>query len=347
VSTGTFDADLARANLLRLRAEFRKAEDVCLNILRTYPNSAATHSLLGDIYSDQGRLEQAAEWYELSLDLDPNSLADRQKLDDIREQISERDHISAVAQLGLPMTKTANPTWTAVGLAMVVIMASVIGYAIRFGRINTPGKPEVINTPIRPVRTDLMPAVLPQDSSKLKPITPTIDPKITNSPVPPATAPPKDDNELKELVVQKAKWGPRLVSIKQDLVSKITTVVFAWPEGEDEHEIASDLAKTILEVTPDPDSIILRGTRADKLIYQVEVPRDKYAETQSDDWLQKNTAPDAWIAYVLTNELYGKAVTDAINAAQTAQANPTGDAPASSGSSAPPADEKPAKEGGN
>src|SRR5579872_6736771 len=80
--SSTFDADLARANLLRMRADYKRAEDLCLTILKSNPKSAATHSLLGDIYSDQGQLEQAAQWYGLSLDLDPSSMADKQKLAD-------------------------------------------------------------------------------------------------------------------------------------------------------------------------------------------------------------------------------------------------------------------------
>jgi hypothetical protein len=236
--------------------------------------------------------------------------------------------------LGLPTRRAASPAWTAVGIAIVIIMAAIIGYAAKFGRISNSSQPEVINTPIRPPKTDLVPVVMP-NAPVVKPTIPVADSKIVNSPVPPTQAYPKADEELKSMVAEKAKWGPRLVSLKQDAVSKVTTVVFSWPEGEDEHDIATDLAKTILEITPDPETIILRGTRKDKLIYQVEVPRDKYDETQTDDWQQKNTTPDAWVAYVLTNELYGKAVTDALNAA------PPVDPPAAA------AEEKlPAKDGG-
>jgi tetratricopeptide (TPR) repeat protein len=309
----TFDADLAKANLLRLRAEYRKAEEICLNILKSYPNSAATHTLLGDIASDQGRLEQAAEWYELSLDLDPNSLADKQKLDDVKDQISERDHISAVSQLGLPSRRSSTPTWSVFGVAVVVVMAACLGYAIRYGHLgNQPDLQPVVNTPIKAEKSDIVPVAMTTEQQHPKVnIAPAA--AAQNSPVPPPTA-PKDDQELKDLVAQKSKWGPRLISIKQDMLSKVTTVVFAWPEGESEREIGSDLAKTLLDLTPDPETIILRAMRKDKLMYQAEVSRDKYAETQTDDWQQKAASPDAWIDYVLTNELYGKALAEAIAA---------------------------------
>ncbi len=144
-----FDADLAKANLLRMRADYRKAEEICIGILKTYPNSAATHTLLGDIYSDQGLLEQAAQWYELSLDLDPSSLADKQKLDDVREQMHERDHISSVEQLGLPERHNSQKVWN-IGIAAVILVAAVgLGYAIRSGRMASANANSVVTTPIR------------------------------------------------------------------------------------------------------------------------------------------------------------------------------------------------------
>jgi tetratricopeptide (TPR) repeat protein len=331
--SSTFDVDLAKANLLRVRAEYRKAEDICLNILRTYPNSAATHTLLGDICSDQGRLEQAAEWYELSLDLDPNSQADQQKLDDIRDQINERDHISAVAQLGLPKQRVSTPTWTITGITIVILMAICLGYAIRYGRIGDNSQPQVIDTPIRAGKMDVVPVNLPQDTLHPKSSAPILDNHPLNSPVPPVSTIPKDDQELQDIVAHKSKWGPRLISIKQDMLTKITTVVFSWPEGENEREIGSDLAKTVLESTPDPSTIILRAMRKDKLMYQAEVSRDKYDETQTDEWQQQAASPDAWIDYILTNELYGKAIAEA-NQAAAAGASGETPPPASSDASA-------------
>ena len=144
-----FDADLAKANLLRMRAEFRKAEEVCIGILKTYPNSAATPTLLGDIYSDQGLLEQAAQWYELSLDLDPSSLADKQKLDDVREQMQERDHISSVEQLGLPERRSNQTIWNVAMAAGILVIALGLGYGIRSGRMANANANSVVSTPIR------------------------------------------------------------------------------------------------------------------------------------------------------------------------------------------------------
>jgi tetratricopeptide (TPR) repeat protein len=71
---------LAAANLLRLRKRYSEAEARCIEILRADPNNVHAHSMLGDIYLDQGRREDAIQWYQLALDLDPKSRPDREKL---------------------------------------------------------------------------------------------------------------------------------------------------------------------------------------------------------------------------------------------------------------------------
>ena len=64
--------DLAKANLLRNRHQMPEAIEVALGILRKYPNNATAHTLLGDIYAELDDLKQAAEWYEMALDLSPD-----------------------------------------------------------------------------------------------------------------------------------------------------------------------------------------------------------------------------------------------------------------------------------
>src|SRR5216110_1032892 len=67
-------ARLSEANLLRMRARWVDAENRCIEALRLDPNNLDGHSLLGDIYRDQGKLGDAAQWYQLALDLNPNSM---------------------------------------------------------------------------------------------------------------------------------------------------------------------------------------------------------------------------------------------------------------------------------
>lgn len=71
---------LAQANLHRMRGEWEEAAAVCMEAMRLSPNDATAHSLLGDIYSDQGRLDEAIRWYCMALDIQPTSRTDRAKL---------------------------------------------------------------------------------------------------------------------------------------------------------------------------------------------------------------------------------------------------------------------------
>ena len=76
---------LAQANLLRMRGCWDEAVDKCMAALRLAPQNASAQSLLGDIYENQGRMDDAAQWYRMALDVNPDSPADRLKLDRLME----------------------------------------------------------------------------------------------------------------------------------------------------------------------------------------------------------------------------------------------------------------------
>ena len=72
---------LAQANLLRMRGCWEEAVENCMAALRLTPDSPSAQSLLGDIYENQGRRDDAIQWYRMALDLNPLSTADRVKLE--------------------------------------------------------------------------------------------------------------------------------------------------------------------------------------------------------------------------------------------------------------------------
>jgi len=82
---------LAAANLARIRRQYQDAASKCLEVLRRHPKDATAHSLLGDIYREQGLLRDAIEWYRQALDLDPTSAADREKFDQLTDQVYAAD----------------------------------------------------------------------------------------------------------------------------------------------------------------------------------------------------------------------------------------------------------------
>jgi len=81
---------LIRANLLRMRGKWDQAAEHCAEVLRLEPSNATAHSLLGDIYQDQGRPDQARHWYQLALELNPASEGDRAKVMRTEETLEAR-----------------------------------------------------------------------------------------------------------------------------------------------------------------------------------------------------------------------------------------------------------------
>jgi hypothetical protein len=92
---------LARGNLLRIRSQWEEAITVCTEALRLAPHSASAHSLLGDIYEAQGRLEDAAQWFEMAVDLAPDSPVDRAKLERVLE--AQRIRLAAAPPVPPPL----------------------------------------------------------------------------------------------------------------------------------------------------------------------------------------------------------------------------------------------------
>ena len=295
----SFDADLARANLLRMRAEYRQAEDLCLSILKQHPNSIEAHTLLGDIYSDQGLLEQSAQWYELALDLDPSSVTDRQKLDDVRDQIRERDHISSIEQLGLPEPLPRNKAWLSGMAVACLVLLLAAGFAFRHGKFGGSGEPAVITTPIRALPDNSAARVASVPSQSTHTFEPATTPPVDYSP--PSLA-PFEDRALAQLVTQHSSVSSHLVSVLQDPRAKIITLTYSCGADEDERRIGAMLARTALEQSPDSIQVTIRMMRNDRLSYMADVLRSRLDETLNQDWQTKAGSLEAWIPYVLTNE---------------------------------------------
>lgn len=77
---------LTQANLCRVRSQWAEAIDFCVCVLRISPADLATHSLLGDIYRDQGKFEDAVQWYRMAFDLGASPI-DREKLEKAEKEI--------------------------------------------------------------------------------------------------------------------------------------------------------------------------------------------------------------------------------------------------------------------
>lgn len=74
---------LAQANLLRVRGQWDEAVSLCMTAMELLPGFSAAQSLLGDIHECRGHKEDAIRWYQMALDSNPDSHADRRKLESL------------------------------------------------------------------------------------------------------------------------------------------------------------------------------------------------------------------------------------------------------------------------
>lgn len=285
--------ELARANLLRMRGEYAQAEDVCLKLLHRYPNNATANGLLGDICAERGDLEQAAEWYELALDIMPGEQGVLQKLNAVKERMRQREAASTAQQLGLPTSKSKAGVWIVVAILVLVgtgVFAYILGERMSAGRV---AKSPVVNAPVT-----------------LEPKPPPAGTEAGTQPEgaqPAGTeAPPMridDDRQLTQLLAQRAQDGARLLEARQDVRSKNMTLTFIVQESEDPRPIAARLASTAMEQSPDCRLVTLRGVQGARVVYMADVHRDALTATTSAEWQDAHANdPMALANAILSNE---------------------------------------------
>jgi len=150
---------LAQANLLRMRGCWEAAVENCMAALRLAPDSPSAQSLLGDIYENQGRYDDATQWYRMALDAHPDSPADRLKL----ERLAQRRQESHAIQPDAIQTRAAVETMPreakqrrfspekalryaalATALAVVVVVASAYAAVRRHAGLGPLGQPQEV-----------------------------------------------------------------------------------------------------------------------------------------------------------------------------------------------------------
>jgi hypothetical protein len=322
-------ADLAKANLLRLRGDFAEAERLCVHALETMPESAAAHTLLGDIALSQDQSGQAVEHYEISLQLDSSSTEVARKLEEARALKARRENASSVEQLGLPK-RTAIP-WTTFGFAffslVCVVAAFTIGMRSHGPKVNSihaaapiiatedsivtiPGaKPALSTLPPQGVAVDSsttagsLSATASESTAEISKLSPP-------SGAPSVSVAPNEDRAMLQMIEAQSPLGGHLTGVSQDPRTKLVILTYSTAAGEDARRIGAELAKATLDQSGDTQVVTLRGVRDDRLIYMGDVTRAKYADTLTDTWKAANPAADAWIGYAVTNE-WPYRVTDA------------------------------------
>lgn len=273
--------ELARANLLRMRGDYKAAEQQCLTILRRYPNNTTANILLGDICAEKGDLEQAIQWYEMALDLAPESAAAKHKLHAVRQRFKERETVQTVEQLGLPTTRSKAGVY-AMALIGAIFVIAVIAYFL--GQHVEERKQEL----------KLGPVVSKNDA-------PVVD---TGSGVlrSPTNAPSPDDDLLKAIQSSGAD-GARALHAILDPRSHVLTISYSVLEGEDPKALGATIAQSAFDVVPECPVATMRAMRKGMVVYVADALRAKYQETLTSVWKSEHqAAPNAWVDHFLTNE---------------------------------------------
>lgn len=274
--------ELARANLFRMRGEYRQAEDVCRAILRRYPNNATAAGLLGDICAEEGNLEDAARWYELALDTLPDSERDKQKLEAIQRRLAERQRQTTVDALGIP----ARAPRTGLYVVLMLVFLAIVGIAaFLLGR-----------------RASELQAARPGNQV-------TLPYEVGQGPAP-AAKPPVEDapatqvrslpSELLAALRPLSPEGAKLLDAWQDPRTRTVFLAFEIAQGDNERFVAVALARSALGYLVDAQTIVLRGVRDGKDAYAADVTRAAVATAAANEGLRDDAT--GFANAVLTNE---------------------------------------------
>jgi tetratricopeptide (TPR) repeat protein len=287
-------ADLARANVLRLRGEFTEAEALCVRVLEFDPNNADVHTLLGDIASTRDNIDQALEHYSLSLQLDPTSSDVARKLEEARTLKANRELAQTVEQIGLP-PRSAFP-WGTLAFAgfSLLCLAVVVGFALRHPSPNhSGGVPIVISAPadsiLSPQNSKGDSDAQPASSAK-----PLADPKV---PHPGETGAQGgtgvgvgEDRAIQQMLSERSNLGTRLQSVVQDPRTHQVTLTFSVSEGEDARRLGAQFARTLFEQINETQVVTVRAIQNGTLIFVADATRTRYLESIAD--LKKSATPE-------------------------------------------------------
>jgi len=277
--------ELARANLLRMRGEYKVAEDICLSILRRHPNSATANTLLGDICAERGDLKQAAEWYEMALDILPDSESDRHKLEVTRRRIKEHEAAETAKHLGLPESRPKIGLWVG-GLVVFVLLVATVAYLLG----------EQMNARRSTASRNVSaPVSVPKESSRTGSAEGTLDSKTG------VEAPTAD--LLASVRSAAGAEASRIVGASRIPENMGVLLTMTATGTEDARLLAAQMGKAVLTGVADAPQTTLIVLRAGKVDYVGTVPRDRFQATTTEEWKTQNGDDSkAFADAVLTEE---------------------------------------------
>ncbi len=292
--------EIARANLFRMRGEMAEAERICLAILKRFPNNPSTHVLLGDINNENGNLDQAKQWYEMSLDLTPDNRGVIRKLQLLNDELALRQEAQATAGLEV---KPAARGLIAIYASAFVFLVIVVFLAFWLGGARARALHDKRTDVIEPISVNgTAPKSLPNSQSK----PPAAAPAGAPGPSQPAPAPPlpmtsTESGLLASAASELGAAGGRLSLVTID--SK-TSTAFATLLGD----AGAATAKDAIEAAQTASAIIRKSqappiSRVDVRVLDTATHQVRFSASATPDSLAAGTALKVgtleWAAAVL------------------------------------------------
>ncbi|HEY3297732.1 MAG TPA: tetratricopeptide repeat protein [Armatimonadota bacterium] len=224
---------LLNAHLLKIRGEYEPAVAECIKALRINPDSVEAHTLLGDIYKGQGKIENAVHWYKLALDLSPNNRSNLERLDEIEtppHPISTKP-APAPEYEDEPSAPAFKLSLVKAQAVVILLLAALVGFLIFKPQHPRPNA----NPPASPERwAETQPTVNPQLNAPTSE-TPGIDDKgSAGQTAAQSPAVDMDDRLAKDLnaAASLQSAGLQIVTTSHDPRYDIQSITFISPEIE-------------------------------------------------------------------------------------------------------------------
>ena len=116
---------LVSASLHRSRGEWERAIADATDALRLDPRNSDVPSLLADIYEKQGMLDEAIAWYQMALEMNPDSATDKEHLERLSDLILEEGRRKQATSYDSLQSRTK--MW---GLALGAVFVVIIILAV-------------------------------------------------------------------------------------------------------------------------------------------------------------------------------------------------------------------------
>ncbi len=268
---------LARANLLRMRGDYPAARELALSVLKGFPGSVTAHTLMGDISTEEGDLEAAREWYELALDLAPDSKVDQQKLDSLRQRIAEREAAQTAIQLGLPTSRSGAKRFALASAVFIVLVGVAFFFLGDWARARRDAGPAPITRPV--IFGDPEHTKEPGPSPTLPVEPPKSDEAASVPKVPGPDTGSLPDGALLQNLRTQCLDGPSIVSASEDPRATMLTITMLAGRDTPVKRLAARVGLSALKNYPEIKRIALRVFVANKLVFVGDVTADSLKST--------------------------------------------------------------------